>query len=454
MKRRNGGSKLLTGDLLKQAKNVADRVESGTPSKSNSAGATRSISFSDLDEYQEIKKMEMVSEALKLANPFFRVHDERAGATTTIDGQTNINFSSYDYLGLNSDSRVAEAATAAIRQYGVSTSASRLVAGERQIHQDLECKLAALHGVEAAICFVSGHATNVAAISTLVRDKDLILFDEFSHNSITTGAKLSGAKRLSFPHNDLSALEKLLKLHRGNYKRAMIVVEGLYSMDGDMPDLKELVRIKNQYGAWLMVDEAHSIGTVGKTGRGLSEEQQVEPNDIDVWMGTLSKTFASTGGYIAGSKALIEILRSKAGGFIYSVGLSPPLAGAALQSVEILNSEPERVAKLQENGKLFCELAKKAGLDIGLSEGYCVVPIQIGNSLKATKLSENLLGRGINVLPIIFPAVSMNAARLRFFITCDHTREQIEQTVSAVAEELSELEGVDFGEALVRQLGF
>ena len=390
--------------------------------------------------------MREVAELFEVGNPYFRVHDERGGATTSIGGIRHINFASYDYLGLNSDPRVARAAKDAIDQYGISASASRLVAGERGIHRELEAALAHHYGVEDAVAFVSGHATNVFAIDTILGSKDLVIYDAYSHNSIVKGATLSGAARLSFPHNDFTALETLLQSNRSRYENVLVVVEGIYSMDGDMPDLPALLELKKKFGVWLMVDEAHSTGVLGKTGHGIAEHFSIDPTDIDIWMGTMSKTLASSGGYICGSRELIELLKGKAAGFVYSVGLSPPLAAAALCSLQILEKEPERVSRLQHNGKLFLKLARESGLDTGFSEGYCVTPVLVGNSLKAARLSEKLGERAFNILPVIYPAVPMNSARLRFFITSEHTEKHIEEAIEVTGEELGQLNQQKFGE--------
>ena len=232
----------------------------------------------------------------------------RAADTSSIDGRTLTNFSSYDYLGLNGHPDVVAAAKAAIDEFGTSVSASRLTAGERRVHRDLEERLARLHRAEDAVSFVSGHATNVSVIGGLLGPDDMVVTDALVHNSVVEGAKLSGAKRILCPHGDLEAFERALRLNRARQRRALIVVEGLYSMDGDVPDLASLVRLKQRYEAWLMVDEAHSIGVLGATGRGIAEEQNVDPDSVDIWMGTLSKALTATGGYIAGSQ-LIELLK-------------------------------------------------------------------------------------------------------------------------------------------------
>ena len=211
-------------------------------------------------------------------------------------------------------------------------------------------------------------------------------------------------------------------------------------MDGDFPDLPRLIEIKKRYGAWLMIDEAHSLGVMGKTGRGSFEHFGVDPRKVDIWMGTLSKTLGSCGGYICGSHDLIEILKYQAPGFVYSVGLSPPATAAALASLRILKSDPARVAALQANGHFFVEEAKKAGLDTMTSAGLSVVPVMIGDPVRAVRLTDRLLERGINALPIIHPAVPMKAARIRFFITSRHTpRADPRAPCKIVAEELKNI---------------
>ena len=220
----------------------------------------------------------------------------------------------------------------------------------------------------------------------------------------------------------------------------LIVIEGVYSMDGDYPDLPEFVKVKKKHKAYLMVDEAHSFGTMGLHGRGISEHYGVNPRDVDIWMGTLSKSCGSCGGYIAGEGPLVEYLKYTAPGFVYSVGLSPPNAAAALASLELLQEEPERVERLNHNSRLFLQLAREARLNTGLSNNTAVVPVITGNSEHALRLSRQLYERGINVQPILYPAVEESAARLRFFITSTHSDEQIRTTVAAVAEELDRID--------------
>ena len=390
--------------------------------------------FSSLPGMQELKVQRSAADLIGLTNPFFRVHEARAGATTQIDGRSFTNFSSYDYLGLNGHPEVQAAAHDAITAFGTSCSASRLVAGERPLHRELERALADHYGQEDAVVFVSGHATNVTAIGALLGPKDLVIHDSLAHNSIVLGANLSGAARRPFPHNDTQTLDRILSSCRAQYERVLIVAEGLYSMDGDCADLGALVDIKRRHGAWLMVDDAHGLGVLGRTGAGSFEECGIAPTDVDIWMGTMSKTLSACGGYIAGSRTLVEFLKCMSGGFVYSVGLPPPVAAAALASLRLIHSEPDRVERLRRNSGLFWTQAKARKLDVGSSEGHAIVPVVVHSSFAAVTLSQKLFERGINVQPIIHPAVPERYARLRFFLSSEHTSEQIVETVQAVGD--------------------
>jgi 8-amino-7-oxononanoate synthase len=391
-------------------------------------------------------------DALGIRNPYFRPHEGIAGARTVIDGQSYDNFVSYNYLGLNGDPRVSDAAKAAIDRYGTSVSASRVVSGERPIHRELEARIAGLYGQEDALALVSGHATNVTVIGHLVGRDDLILHDALSHNSIVQGALMSGARRLSFPHNDLNELERLLRDARGDAKRVLIVAEGHYSMDGDIPDLPRLVKLARAHRASLMVDEAHSLGVLGARGHGLAEHSGVDPSEVDVWMGTLSKTLSGCGGYIAASAELIDYLRCSAPGFVYSVGLPPPVTAAAIASLDVMEAEPWRVAKLQDNGQRFLAAARAHGLDTGPSIGAAIVPVMTGSSIVAARAADRLFDQGINVQPIIYPAVPEQAARLRFFLSSLHEPEQLERVAGQVADVLAQLrtERIDLAELASR----
>jgi 8-amino-7-oxononanoate synthase len=392
--------------------------------------------------YQQLLVHRAAASYMGVDNPFFVLHEGKVGATTTVDGREILNFSNYNYLGLNDDPRVLAAAKAALDRYGVSAAASRIVSGERPVHRDLEQGLAALHGAEDAIAFVSGVSTNVTTIGSLMGSKDLILHDRLIHNSAVQGALLSGATRIPYPHNDMAALRQILAARRGHHEKVLIIAEGVYSMDGDICPLDRLVELKRSFRALLLVDEAHSIGVLGARGRGIGEHFGISGPDVDLWMGTLSKTLSGCGGYIAGSKAMVELLKFTAPGFVYSVGMAPALAAASRAALDCMLAEPERVAALRANGRLFLDLAKEQGLDVGLSQGLNIVPIITGKSVTAARLANALFKRGINANPIIYPAVEERAARLRFFISSTHSADQIREAVSVTAEEFRRLSAV------------
>jgi len=395
--------------------------------------------FEDFPEYKKLQAQQKQVASLGNGNPFFVPQDKVVNDRTTIDGRELINFATYNYIGMCGDPEVSQAAKDATDLYGTSACASRLISGEKPIHRELETELADFIGVEDSIIMVGGHATNVTTIGHLFGQNDLVIYDSLSHNSILQGCFLSGASLVAFPHNDSAALEAILSDRRHRYKRSLIVIEGVYSTDGDIADLPRFIELKKRYKTFLMVDEAHSMGTIGNSGRGISEHCAINPQDVDLWMGTLSKSFASCGGYIAGSKALIEYLKYTAPGFVFSVGMSPPNAAATLAAIRVLKAEPERATRLQARAKFFLELAREKGLDTGMSKDSPVIPIIVGDSLKSIQLSQNLFKRGINVPFMIYPSVPQNAARLRFFVTCNHSESQIRLTVDILAEELAKL---------------
>ena len=393
--------------------------------------------FGHFQEYELLRRQHHLWHKAGLENPFFKLHDRIARDTTSMNGRELINFSTYSYLGLNGDPRVCAAAAEAANLYGTSASASRLVSGERIPHRELERGLADFLGAEDCLTFVSGHTTNVSTLSALLGPKDLIIHDRLIHSSILQGALASGAHRLSFPHNDVATLNEILTERRRSFEKVLIVVEGIYSMDGDMAPLPDLIAVKRRHKAILMVDEAHSIGVAGTTGRGITEHFGIPSSEIDILMGTLSKAFAGCGGYIAGSRALIELLKFTASGFVFSVGMPPPMAAAAKASLDVLISEPSRVVKLQKNGRHFLTTAQSLSLNTGYSQGYNIIPIIIGNSITAGRISHALFGEGINVQPIIHPAVKEKSARLRFFLSSEHSFQQIEESLRITAGQVA-----------------
>jgi len=400
----------------------------------NDESAAR-LDVSKLDGFREIRMIREAADFLGISDPFFRVHEGIAGAETVIEGRSFINFASYNYIGLNGHPDIVSATRAAIDRYGTSVSASRPVSGERPVHRDLERALARVHGTEDCVVLVGGHSTNVTVIGHLLGRDDVIVHDALIHNSIVQGAMLSGARRVPFPHLDHEAAGRLLRETRPPRGHALLVIEGHYSMDGDVPDLPAFIAVARRNRAWLMVDEAHALGVLGPRGFGTADRFGVDPGEVDIWMGTLSKSLVSCGGYIAGSKDLVDFLKVAAPGFVFSVGMTPPAAAAALAALELLEREPERVRRLNDRAALFLKLAREGGLDVGGSIGASIVPVVTGSSIRAGRLAQALFDRGVNVQPILYPAVPERAARLRFFLTASHTEEQIRNAVAILLEE-------------------
>jgi 8-amino-7-oxononanoate synthase len=404
-------------------------------------------------EYRALRARLDQLESQGIESPFFQVHDGVTGSHAVIGGRRVLNFANYNYLGLSGDPEVTRAAQDAVARWGSSVSASRVVSGERPIHAALEGEIAHFLGVDDAIVFIGGHPANVSTISHLFATDDVILCDALMHNSAVQGAEFSGARRLTFPHNDWRTLDTMLQRVRGRHRRALILLEGVYSADGDVPDLRRFIEVKERHGALLMVDEAHSLGVLGATGRGIAEHAGVDPSAVDIWMGTLSKSLASCGGYIAGATALVEYLKYTAPGFLYSVGIPPSNAAAALAALRKLIAEPERVAALKQRAAYFLHRCREAGLDTGASAGTPVIPVIVGDSLRAAKLSAVLLAAGVNVQPMVAPAVPNDRARLRFFVASTHSEAEIDSTVRLVVDAMRALEGADEGSGRDAEIG-
>ena len=400
-------------------------------------------SFFKLEKMPEFVRLQGLKQKIQqtgIRNPFFSVQEGRIGDTTQINGKQLISYASYNYLGLSGHPDVTTSAKNAIDEFGTSVSASRIVSGEKTIHKQLEHELSEFLGVEDVITFPGGHACNESVIGHLVGRGDLIVHDSFAHNSLIQGAMLSGAQRRPFEHNNWQELNKILNHCRSEYQRVLIVIEGLYSMDGDYPDLPRFVEIKNRYKSWLFVDEAHSIGTLGATGRGLAEVYDVKRNDVECWMGTLSKSFGSCGGFVGGTKPLIEYLRYTTPGYVFAAGMPPANVGAALGALRVMNQQPELVRRLQSNAKRFLELASQTSLNTGMAQGTAIIPIITGDSIKALRLAENLFKNGIHAAPILYPAVPEKETRVRIFMTATHTEKQIRDSVEILAREWERIE--------------
>lgn len=369
---------------------------------------------------------------------FFLSRDGNDGATIDVDGRSVVNFSSYDYLGLAQHPEVLAAAHAALDRFGSSASASRMVCGQTAVHDALDTRIARFLGTESAMTFNSGFGTNASTIGFLFESRDLILHDAYMHQSGLEGIRLSGATRMSFRHNDVDALEHLLRTEGPKYRKVLVLVEGAYSMDGDVCPLAEIAALKRRHDFYLMVDEAHSLGTVGPTGRGIAEHAGVDRADVDLWMGTLSKSLASCGGYIAGNEGLVEFLRYNCPGYVYSAALPPMGAAAAEAALGVLAREPQRAQALQERVQTAQLLAQGAGLDIGTADIAPILPVILGELDLTLYTSFALYQRGICAHPLVYPAVPKNQARLRFFITTLHTAEQMKTAFDAVAEIVAE----------------
>jgi 8-amino-7-oxononanoate synthase len=369
-------------------------------------------------------------------SPFFTVHEGVNNDETVIGDRAYVNYSCNNFLGLSGHPLVSAAAADAIHRYGTSVSASRLVSGERPLHLQLERALAEWVGVESALVFVGAATANVSSVGHLMGPNDLVLYDELSHNSLIQGIKLSHADSQPFRHNDYDDLDRILAKKRRQHEKVLVFVEGLYSMDGDTPDLARFIEVKKRHQCWLMVDECLSIGVIGATGRGIGEHCDIDRDDVDIWMGGISKAFASCGGYIAGKHSLIQYLKYTTPGFIYTTGISPANAAAALAALQVLRDDPSIIQRLRERVALFSSLALEEGLNIGRSEGGPIVPVIIGDQIECIQLYQALFEQGINVQPIVYPAVAANAARLRFSFNATHTEKQVRHTVATVAASL------------------
>jgi 8-amino-7-oxononanoate synthase len=377
-------------------------------------------------------------DAAGLESPFLIPNERVAGRVATIRGRETITYTSFDYLGLAGHPDVKRAAVDAIERFGCSASASRMVGGNNTVLDDLDAALADFIGTERAVMFPCGFGTNASVFGHLFDAGDLILYDELAHASIVQGAALSKAGKRSFRHNDHRQLDGLLRDLRSQYRRVVVAIEGVYSMDGDYPDLPKFLEVKRRHDALLYVDEAHSIGTMGPEGRGICDFFGVDARDGDLWMGTISKALGAQGGYLAGSERLISYLGHTTPSFVFSTACSPANAAAALEAIRVVRREPWRLTRLRERSELFLKLCDDVGLDTGTSGNTPVIPVILRSSMRAMQVSQRLLEEGINARPILYPAVRESAARVRFFLTCEHTEEQIVETVETLARVAAE----------------
>jgi 8-amino-7-oxononanoate synthase len=346
--------------------------------------------------------------------------------------QEVINLATYSYLGLGGDARVKRAAVDAIQRYGSHTGGPRLLSGTAGVHCELEARLAQFLGVESVVTFSSGYGTNVSVIPALFGPGDVVLLDRNAHRSLYDGARLSGATIKRFAHNDLANLERLLQRTSGMARR-LIAVDAVYSMEGHLAPIPQLIGLARRHDAFLLADEAHSIGVLGRTGRGVVEHFGVDPNAIDIRIGTMSKAIPSVGGFAATQSSVGALLRYSAHARVFSAAMTPADAGAALAGVEILDSEPERVQRLQENAALFRSLLLREDLHIFDSE-TAVVPVRVGNRLATLESARALLDRGVYVNPILAPGVAPGSERLRCFVTSSHSQSDLRYAAQCIGE--------------------
>lgn len=352
--------------------------------------------------------------------------DGASGARVTIDGREMLMFASYNYLGLITHPKIKKAAIEAIEKYGTGAAGVRLLAGTTKIHEKLEETIAKFKGAEDAVTYSSGYVTNLAAISTLCGRGDLIIIDKLDHASIIDGCILSGADHRTYLHNNMESLEKIL-VNSGNYTNKLIVVDAVYSMDGDVSNLPEISHLAKKYNAKVMVDEAHSIGVLGKTGHGIEEHFGLK-GAVDIHMGTLSKTIPSIGGYLAGNKDLISYLKHNSRPFIFSASLPPVAAATAVACFEVIESEPERIVNLQKNIKQFRDGLNSMGYDT-MGSTTSIVPILVGEEEDTLKLCQMVNDEGIFICPILFPAIPKDTNRLRAHVLTTHTSQDIDKAL-------------------------
>jgi len=389
--------------------------------------------FAQLPEYRELGESLASLEEQDAGGPYFKVHQRIAGDTSVIDGRKVIDFAGCDYLGSSGAPEVVKAVRRAVRQFGTGSPANRALSGEQPILRELEQAIAEFLGTCDAIVLAGANVAN-QVIGHLLGPGDLILYDESANPCTVEAACVSGADRQAFPHNNANACAGLLADRRTRCNRVLIAIEGVSRRDGDMPDLPAFVDLKDRYKAWLLVDEAHSLGTVGHSGRGVVEHFGVYADHVDMLTGTLGNALGSSGGYVAGSNELIRYLKHTAPGFVHSEGISPSNAAAALAALRRLIKHPELARTCRENAALFRRLAQEKDLDTGNGDNTPIVPILLDDPLSAGRLSQALFERGIHVPATPPPNDPQSTPRLTFFLTAMHTEEQIRRTIKTLDE--------------------
>ena len=354
------------------------------------------------------------------------------GARLIVDGKDVLNFCSNNYLGLANHPKIVEAAKEATKKYGVGPAAVRSIAGTTDLHVQLEERLAKFKGAEDVITFQSGFTANLGTISALVGKEDVIFSDRLNHASIIDGCRLSGAKIVAYEHNDPGALEDAIKDNASNYRRSLIITDGVFSMDGDIAPLPDLVEVAKKYDILIMVDDAHGEGVLGKGGRGIVNHFDLH-GKVDIEVGTMSKAFGAVGGMVAGDKVIIEWLRQRGRPFLFSSAVTAPDAAACLAAVDLLEESTALVDKLWANAKYFKEEMKKLGFDTGVSETP-ITPVMLGEAPLAQQFSRELFENGVFSMAIGFPTVAKGKARIRVMISAAHDNDDLGQGLEAFAK--------------------
>jgi glycine C-acetyltransferase len=351
------------------------------------------------------------------------------GAWLTVNGKNVLNFCSNNYLGLANHPKIVEAAKEATKKYGVGPAAVRSIAGTMDLHVQLEQRLAKFKGAEDVITFQSGFNANLGTISALVGKEDVVFSDRLNHASIIDGCRLSGAKVIPYEHNDPSALEDAIKDNLSKYRRALIVTDGVFSMDGDIAPLPDLYEVAKKYDILFMVDDAHGEGVLGKGGRGIVDHFGLH-GKVDIEVGTMSKAFGVVGGMVAGDKVIIEWLRQRGRPFLFSSAVTAPDAAACLAAVDLLEESTELVDKLWANAKYFKAEMKKLGFDTGASETP-ITPVMLGEAPLAQQFSRELFEEGVFAMAIGYPTVAKGKARIRVMISAAHDNDDLGKGLEA-----------------------
>lgn len=368
--------------------------------------------------------------------PYFREIQSDQDTVVLIGGKKVMMFGSNSYLGLTNHPKVKEAAKAAIDKYGTGCAGSRFLNGTLDIHIHLEEKLAKLVGKDGALCYSTGFQVNLGIVSLLAGRHDYLLLDELDHASIIEGSRLSFSKVLKFAHNDMDALESKLRVCHAD-KIKLIVVDGVFSMEGDIVKLPEIVKLAEKYNASIMVDDAHSLGVLGKNGSGTAAHFGLT-DKVDLIMGTFSKSFASLGGFIAADKEVINFIKHNSRSLIFSASMTPASAATVLATLEIMENEPERIQHLWDITHFALEGFRSAGFDTGKSETP-IIPLFIRDDMKALKLTQMLLGDGVFVNPVVSPAVPKEDCLIRYSLMATHTKEQVEVSVDKITRAAKKL---------------